>query len=111
MQLPPYALQIGVDAIRIAQQMELGTILPQVRQSTQPTLPSLSRSPWQSKADVPRAPVVQDTGNRNGWTDIRARLGDGGDSYQARADATSNPARTLQFPEEDMAEVTCWRSM
>ena len=65
-----------------------------------------------AKLHVPRAPTVQDTGNRVGWTDMPPQVMR---SWVVAATAVRlglrpPAARPGQwFPEEDKAKVTCWR--
>ena len=65
-----------------------------------------------AKLQVPRAPVLQDAGNRSGWTDMPPQVMR---SWVMAATAIRlglKPPTTRPgpwFPEEDMAQVTCWR--
>ena len=99
--------------------MELGATLPQVRQSTQPTWHSLLRlsvggrfalAGQSSKSLAPRSRRTQaiGTGGQMPPQVMRSWVMAATATYQARAEATSNPARAL-VPGRDMAEVTCRR--
>ena len=65
-----------------------------------------------AKLHFPRAPVVQDTGNRSGWTNMPPQVMR---SWVVAATAIRlglKPPATRPgqwFPEEDTAKLTCWR--
>ena len=65
-----------------------------------------------AKLHGPRAPVVQDTGNRNGWADMPPQVMRSWVVAAAAIRLGLRPPATRPgqwFPEEDKAKVTYWR--